>query len=84
MAQSNKHLLPCGFLWVMNPSGLAKCLWLEVFHDVSVKLWSGALLSSEDSPGGEGGESASKLTLVVVDGPWSLNTWASPQGSLMI
>lgn len=35
--------------------GWAGCLWLKVFHEVPVKLWAGALVSSADSLGDGGG-----------------------------
>ena len=45
----------------MNPS-VAELggLWLKVFHEVPVKLWAGALVSSADSLGDGGGVFFSK------------------------
>ena len=43
------------FLWVMNPSGSAKGVWLKVFRDISVRLWARALPLSKDSLGLAGG-----------------------------
>ena len=53
------HESKCGYL---GASGL------KIFHEVSVKLWAGVLVSSEDSVGGWGEDFLPRLLMALLAG----------------
>lgn len=77
----NRYLSFYRFCGLRPKHNLPRCLWLKFSHKVTTKLFSGTLVSSEDSAVGR--EYLPPSSLRFAGRPWSLATCTSLQDSLI-